>query len=156
MKIFLSPEKLHQLSLYSSFTCSLHAILKLPGNCPSYATLIDLSGYLAHAICTKRQQTHFSAIDWKTVHHHLLKQQNSCHYASKSLYTTQTGKEVEKYWIRGTLLTTLGYLPLLAVSAPALCNVTAVHKTRTWRLLRFRYAPEFLYSKEVNKVPINS
>lgn len=50
MKISLSHEKLHQLSLYSNFTRSLHAILKLPSNSPTYATpeLIYLLGYLAH------------------------------------------------------------------------------------------------------------
>lgn len=55
MKISLSHEKLHQLSLYSNFTRSLHAILKLPGNSPTYATLelIYPSGYLTRAICTE-------------------------------------------------------------------------------------------------------
>lgn len=94
MKISLSHEKLHQLSLYSNFTHSLHAILKLPGNSPTYATLelIYLSGYyLAHAICTKRQRTRFSTTHWKTVHggHSFLKHQKSRCYVSKSLHHTQ-------------------------------------------------------------------
>lgn len=48
MKISLSHGKLHQLYLYSNFTCSFRAILKLPGKSPTNATLelTYLSGWL--------------------------------------------------------------------------------------------------------------
>lgn len=54
MKISLSHEKLHQLSLCSYFTLSLHTILKLPGNSPTYGTP-ELIGIMPFA--HKEQQT---------------------------------------------------------------------------------------------------